>query len=369
MRSPHTTPHASPHISPHISARLPRRAAVAAGALLLVSVPASALATAGAAQAAAQAAAPGTYSLLVFPDQDRTGVYDLIASAKKSVDVTMYELRDSRAVDALVQRQQAGVKVRVILDAKHTKVNDAAYNKLKDAGAGVTWSSSDFVYTHQKSVTVDAAKSLVMTGNLDEKYYANDRDFGVVDTDPADVAAVEQVFEADYAKTSVTPSDGTSLVWSPTDSEERLLALINGAKRSLDLEQLEFGDSTLVDAVVAAQNRGVDVRVVGMNPGKYAKKFDQVKAAGGKVVTYSSTEGLYIHAKAIVADYGTDGAKVFAGSENFSNNSLNNNRELGLIVGDSGVLKGIESTFTSDFAGGTPYESESSEDDASARAA
>ncbi|MFD8994020.1 phospholipase D-like domain-containing protein [Streptomyces abikoensis] len=325
-----------------------RRIAVAAGALLLSSM--SLLATPGAAQAA-----PGTYSLLVFPDQSHGAVYDLIRSAAKSVDVTMYELDDPEVVNALVNRERAGATVRVILDAKHPSVNEPAYQALTAAGVGVVYSSPDFVYTHQKTITVDRARSLILTGNLDAKYYATGRDYGVVDTDPADVAAIEQTFDADYTHTAATPSDGANLLWSPTDSQDRLLALINGARHSLDLEQLEFGAGALVDAVVAARNRGVTVRVVGMNPDRYAGYFDQIKEAGGTVVTFSSTEGLFIHAKTIVADYGTPSAKVFAGSQNFSDNSLNNNRELGLIVDDGGVLNGIESTFKTDFANGMPY--------------
>jgi len=123
----------------------------------------------------------------------------------------------------------------------------------------------------------------------------------------------------------------------------------------LDVEQLEFGDTALVNAIVAAEHRGVTVRVVGMNPSSYASEFQQVVSAGGAVVTYDGTHGLYIHAKAIVADRGTSTAKVFAGSENFSDNSLNHNRELGLIITDTSVLGGVESAFASDFAGGTPF--------------
>ncbi|WP_045695986.1 phospholipase D-like domain-containing protein [Streptomyces rubellomurinus] len=325
------------------------------GALLLAT--AGLISAAGTAQAATARAAltSGTYTAVVFPDQDHTVVYNLINSATKSVDVTMYELRDTTAVNALIARQRAGVKVRVILDAKHTSVNSAAYSALQAAGVGVTYSSSAYVYTHQKTVTVDGAKSLILTGNLDATYYSTSRDYGVVDTDANDVAAIERVFAADYAKTSVTPADGDNLVWSPTDSQDRLLALINGAQTSLDVEELEFGDQALVDAITAAADRGVAVRVVGMNPSSYGWAFDQVTASGARVVTYSSTTGLYIHAKAIVADYGTASAKVFAGSENFSDNSLNNNRELGLIVGDAGVLTTVESTFATDFANGLPY--------------
>jgi phosphatidylserine/phosphatidylglycerophosphate/cardiolipin synthase-like enzyme len=85
---------------------------------------------------------------------------------------------------------------------------------------------------------------------------------GVFDTDPADVAAIAQVFNADYAHTSIVPSDGDDLVRSPTDSQSQLLALINGAQHSLDIEQEEFDDAALVNAIVAAENRGVTVRVV-----------------------------------------------------------------------------------------------------------
>jgi phosphatidylserine/phosphatidylglycerophosphate/cardiolipin synthase-like enzyme len=304
---------------------------------------------------AVPAQAATAFSLVVFPDQSHSTVYSFINSATTSVDVTMYELRDTGAVNALVGRAKAGVRVRVVLDGAHTSVNGSAFNTMRAGGVGVVWSSSAFVYTHQKTVTVDSAKSLVMTGNLDSTYYSDDRDYGVYDSDPNDVAAIETVFNADYAKTSVTPADGDSLVWSPTDSQSRLLALINGAQHSLDLEQLEFGDSALVDAVAAAAARGVTVRVVGMDPDSYGSYFDQVVSAGGSVVTYSSSGGLYVHAKAIVADYGTGTAKVFAGSENFSDNSLNHNRELGLIVTDSAVLSGIESTFNGDFAGGSRY--------------
>jgi phosphatidylserine/phosphatidylglycerophosphate/cardiolipin synthase-like enzyme len=324
-----------------------RRAVLAltAGATAVV----TALATGGAAQAA------GTYSLLVFPTQSHSAVYDFINSATSSIDVTIYELRDTTAVTDLVNRQKAGVKVRVILDNAHTSVNGSAYSTLKAAGAGVVYSSTAFVYTHQKTLTVDDTKSLILTGNLDSTYYADDRDYGVFDSDAADVAAIEAVFNADYAKTTITPADGDNLVWSPTDSQTRLLALINGAQHSLDVQQLEFGDTALVNAIVAAQKRGVAVRVVGMDPSSYQSQFTSVVTAGGKVVTYSSTSGLYVHAKAIVADSGYSTAKVFAGSENFSDNSLNHNRELGLIISDSTVLSGIESTFATDFAGGTVF--------------
>ncbi|MDH6115047.1 hypothetical protein P3T36_007336 [Kitasatospora sp. MAP12-15] len=301
------------------------------------------------APAAAHAVTP-SYSLVVLPDQGESAIYNFVNSATKSIDVTIYELRDTTLVNDLVAKEKAGLQVRVIMDAQHTSVDGAAYTALSAGGVGVTYSSSAFVYTHQKTITVDGAESYISTGNFDTTYYATSRDYGVFDNDANDVSAIEQVFNADYAKTSITPSDGDNLVWSPTDSQSHLLALVNGAQHSLDVEEEEFGDTALVNAIVADAQRGVTVRVVAENEASaYTTQLNQVTAAGGKVTTYTSSTGYYIHAKAIVADYGTSSAKVFAGSENFSDNSLNHNRELGLIISDSGVVSGIEAAFNADF--------------------
>ncbi|MGD0603007.1 MAG: phospholipase D-like domain-containing protein [Streptosporangiaceae bacterium] len=309
------------------------------------------LAAAGGVAVSSQAHAASSYSLIILPDQGENAIYNFVDSAASSIDMTIYELKDTTLVNDLVSREKAGVNVRVILDQAHQSYDAAAYSALTAGGVGVTYSSTAFTYTHQKTITVDNAESYISTGNFDTTYYATSRDYGVFDTNAADVAAIVAVFNADYAKTSITPSDGTDLVWSPTDSQSHLLALINGAQHSLDIEQEEFSDTAIVNAIVAAANRGVTVRVVVEDPSSYTSELNQVTAAGGKVTGYSSTTGFYIHAKTIIADYGTSTAKAFAGSENFSSNSLNSNRELGLITTDSGVVSGLESTFSGDFTG------------------
>ncbi|MEW2409204.1 phospholipase D-like domain-containing protein [Streptomyces griseoviridis] len=309
----------------------------------------------------AEAPAPvraGSYSAFAFA---RTGgqpaIYDFINSATRTLDMTMYELEDTTAVDDLVALEKKGVAVRVILDRQHQSADNPAYRALTAAGAGVVWSSAAFVYTHQKTITVDGAKSLIMTGNLTSRYYRTSRDYGVFDDDPRDVAAIEKVFAADYAGTSVTPGDGDHLLWSPTDSRGRLVSLIEGATKTLDVEELELSDSAVVAAVEARAKAGVTVRVVLETPGDYASAVSRIKAAGGTVVGYSDPGGFYIHAKAMVADYGLATQAVEAGSMNISSNSLSRNRELGIILTGTGaaaqVARTVETTFAADYAGGT----------------
>src|ERR1700677_3247291 len=295
--------------------------------------------------------AASNFSLLILPDQGENAIYNFVNSATSSVNVPIYELTDVTLENDLVSREKAGVDVRVILDQAQKSYNTAAYNLLTAGGVGVVWSSTAFTYTHQKTITVNNDESYVSTGNFDNTYYATSRDFGVFDTDANDIAAIVAVFNADYTHTSITPSDGDDLVWSPTDSQTHLLALIDGAQHSLDIEQEEFSDTTLVNAIVADENRGVTVRVVIEDPSEYSSELNEITAAGGKVTGYSSSTGFYIHAKTVIADYGYSTAKAFVGSENFSSGSLNDNRELGMITTDSGVVTGLETTFDGDFSG------------------
>jgi phosphatidylserine/phosphatidylglycerophosphate/cardiolipin synthase-like enzyme len=318
----------------------------------------TALAAGAAVVATAVPANAASYSAFAFSrTTSQPQIYDFINSATSSLDMTMYELEDTTAVKDLVALENKGVKVRVVLDRQHKSANDSAYTTLTGAGVGVVWSSASFTYTHQKTITVDGTKSLVLTGNLTSQYYTTGRDYGVFTDDTHDVAAIEKVFAADYAGTSVTPGDGDHLLWSPTDARSRLVSFVNSATKTLDVQELEFSDSTVVNAIVARAKAGVKVRVVLEDPASYSSEVSAVKAAGGTVVGYSDPNGFYIHAKAMVADYGLSTQAVEAGSMNISSNSLSNNRELGIILTGTGaaqpVAQTIETTFASDYAGGT----------------
>jgi phosphatidylserine/phosphatidylglycerophosphate/cardiolipin synthase-like enzyme len=303
-------------------------------------------------------AAATTYTLVTEPDQGLTAIYNLIASAKKSIDMTMYELTDVTVMDAFAKAAAAGVAVRVILDqsGNETKTNTPAYNFLENNKCCVHWSNPAYAVTHQKTITVDAATSAIMTLNLTPTDYKTTRDFAVITNNAADVAAIETTFNADFTNAKITPPTGDNLVWSPTNASSALLGLINGATKSLLISQEEFGDQPLVAAVAAALKRGVQVTLVQENMNnQYNATLTTLKTAGAKIATYSSQKGHYIHAKTVLADYETANAKMFVGSENFTNPSLTENRELGLIFSDQTCMAGVSAAITADFNGGTPF--------------
>jgi phosphatidylserine/phosphatidylglycerophosphate/cardiolipin synthase-like enzyme len=294
-------------------------------------------------------AGSATYTVYTDPQAGYAWIYHLIDGARHSIDLTMYELSDSTAEADLGKAAAAGVDVRVILDGGYEKsANTAAYDYLRAHHVHVAWSPSRYTITHQKTLTIDDHTTAIMTGNLTSRYYSTTRDFTVVEDDPADVKAVVATFDADYRAQAVSPGGGDHLVWSPTDSQSRLVSLISSASKRLSVENEEMDDSAITSALAAAAKRGVTVEVTMTNDDNdYARAFDTLAAAGVHVHTYAYTATLYIHAKVVIAD----GDRMFLGSENFSPTSLTDNRELGLITTASGVIAPVAAALTSDYAG------------------
>ena len=298
----------------------------------------------------------GTLQVLVEPKAGVGAIYKLITGAKSSVELTMYELRDTTAEDDLAADAKRGVDVQVILDSHLEKSrNTSTYDFLAAHRVHVTWADSGTTY-HQKTLTVDGKTSVIMTLNMVSEDYSSTRDFAVIDTNHADVAAIISTFKADFAHKAITPPDAADLVWSPTNSQSSILAVIDGAKHTLSVENEEMGDSTITDALVAAAHRGVDVKVVMTAESEWDTAFNELVKAGVHVRLYADSDKvLYIHAKAVVADGGGSDQQVFVGSENFSKASLGYNRELGLRTSNKEVISVIGATLVADYAGAKVY--------------
>lgn len=303
----------------------------------------------------ASVAAPSTLSLITEPSTGAAPVLAAIQGATRSVDLVIYQLEDAQIEQALAADAARGVAVRVLLNggyyAKKEKRNDPAYNFLQSHGVPVHFTPTHFALTHQKTLVVDGSEAFIMTFNLVPKYYATGRDFAVVDTDPSDVSAIEDAFDADWRGEEITAKQGSALVWSP-GSEAQMLALINTASSTLDIYNEEMADTAVTAALVAAAKRGVLVRVDMTYATNWKKAFQALTMAGARVRTFASTSKiLYIHAKMIVKD----GTVAFLGSENFSPGSLLYNRELGIIISAPNIISSLQKTFESDWSMARPF--------------
>jgi phosphatidylserine/phosphatidylglycerophosphate/cardiolipin synthase-like enzyme len=298
------------------------------------------------------------HTLIVQPDDGRTLVLNALNAAKKSIELTIYEISDPQIMSALEAAKARGVAVRVIYnwysfpaDMQQREIAPAI-QELTKAGIQCKQAPRTFEVTHEKAFVIDGATGIVMSFNLTSEYFGTTRDFGVVTTAGAEVTEISNVFDADWNDKPVTPQVA-SLVWSPVNSRTKLTSLINGAKNTLDIYCEEAEDPGTLGAMVAAAKRGVRVRFIAA-----------VLSGEGKVngnacgITYLQSGGvnavcksfLYIHAKMVLADYGKPNAQAYIGSENFSCVSLDDNRECGIILSESDILGRLQSTYDSDWA-------------------
>ena len=288
-------------------------------------------------------------SLITEPDDGMAPVLQAIHGATTSIELVVYELEDASVGEALVEAQSRGVAVRVLLDNVNTfgnHPNQAAFDFLQAHNIPVEWSPQYFALTHQKTLITDDAQVLIMTINLTPQYYDSSRDFAIADLDPADVSAIEAAFSADWSGERAMASNGNDLVWSP-GSAPTLLAMIQSASTSLDVYNEEMADPRVISALESAAQRGVRVRVDMSYDTNWKSAFQSLSAAGVSVRTYASSAAFYIHAKVIIADH----AEAFVGSQNFSTPSLDDNRELGILLTRPSVLSSLEETFEKDWAG------------------
>ena len=92
-----------------------------------------------------------TFSLVTEPGDGLAPIYNLISSAKRTLDMTMYELTDTQVEQLLAQAAASGVTVRVILDQNLEKsTNTRAYNYLSSRGVQVHWANPSYSATHQR---------------------------------------------------------------------------------------------------------------------------------------------------------------------------------------------------------------------------
>jgi phosphatidylserine/phosphatidylglycerophosphate/cardiolipin synthase-like enzyme len=207
----------------------------------------------------------------------------------------------------------------------------------------VKWSSSAFTFTHAKAIVVDRSVALIMNLNLTRSSFESNREFGIATTWPAEVDAAQAIFDADWSGSN--PTEIGKLVLSPINSREVLTGLIDSADQTLDIYLEVLRDPEAIDRLTAAEDRGVEVRVIASpDSDPVAQTILSDLVDRGVEVRFISDP--YIHAKAIVVD----GERAFIGSQNFTATSMDENREIGLVIEDRPMLDRLRAIFDADFA-------------------
>ncbi len=286
----------------------------------------------------------------VLPEAGEAPYLSVIASAKTSIRVMVYEMGYGGILTNLQDKAKAGVSVRVVLDVAQKDTNKKYFDLLTEAGASVIWSDSKFTYMHAKVLIVDDAVAVISTGNYSKAYMLKERNFVATDRDVDDVGNLARLFDADWKRESPDLSC-TRLVVAPVNARTRLLDFLRAAKSEILIESMQFSDEDVRDVVLERKKAGVTVRAILADPDwidANAKAAAPLKNAGIDV-RWLKTPG--VHVKAVVVDH----QRAYLGSENFSRTSLSKNREIGLLVDEVKNIDLMAATFEKDWAEATKF--------------
>jgi cardiolipin synthase A/B len=331
----------------------------------------------------------GGVTMLQNGDAFFPAMLEAIRSARDSVNFETYIFEPDEVgrqfIDAFKDRAQAGVEVRLVLDAFGAFKLTRRYRKeLKEAGVMVgrfrSLSLRNLVRfyrrSHRRAIVIDgkvgftggAAVSKKWNGNVRNQHEWRDSMTRV--TGPM-VAGIQSAFAANWVYCTGeimagprffprleggTGPCGLSVVSSPNDALQPIrlffwLSFINARKRLWISNSYFIPDRRLRDAVVDRARKGVDVRI--LVPGNQTDAvpvqaagrsyYEELLAAGVRIFEY---EPSMMHAKTVTVD----GAWSIVGSANLDERSMEINEENVLGVADPDFARSVEEGLLADYA-------------------
>jgi len=294
--------------------------------------------------------------LAIEPDAGTVPVLQVIHSARHDLDIGMYYLDDRKILSAVRDAVRRGVDVRIMVEPKPYGMKPWQVRKevrtIQATGAHFRYVPSrfvsadgDYAFYHAKYV-VSGHEAEIGTANLDWSAFHRNREYLYTTTNPQAVRAVQAVFDADWDRQRAPAWAHRVLVLSPGTSAAQLLQVIN-QPGPIDVESEELGPyRPVLDALAA---KGKDLRLI--LPASIDAQDKQDVAflqRHGCQVRLMPVKPLYMHAKMIVGS-----SLAFIGSENFTRTSLQDNREMGLLLNGRDIAK-LKAQFSRDWrmAGG-----------------
>ena len=284
-------------------------------------------------------------------------IVDVLRSARRSIDLELYEFQRLDLASMLLDAHDRGVAVTAIKDPSE-RSSTSIWAELEQGGVRVVAFPLDHLtIDHVKLLIVDGTRAIVGGINWGTHSAVN-HDVDVLAAGPV-VDNLERVFRQDLAlagePVAIPPPAADRqvqvLVTHPGGGiRAAALAAVAAARHSIDVEMFVLSDRVILDALVAAARRGVSLRAL-LDPTQpqNATTMALLQAAGAAVRFYVQAGDELLHAKLGIFDRDT----VLFGSCNWSFSGFTRNHELDLLVRDAGLARIFLTRLEQDWAAST----------------
>jgi phosphatidylserine/phosphatidylglycerophosphate/cardiolipin synthase-like enzyme len=163
-----------------------------------------------------RAITPNVASLVWSPTNSRAKLTSLIAGAQKTLDIYCEEAEDPGTVGAMVAAAKRGVKVRFIAAVltAEGKINGNARGVTTMLNGGVDAVCKSFLYIHAKMALADygtpGAQAYIGSENFACVSLNNNRECGILVSEPAILDRLNATYASDWAQPSVSVMPDTT---------------------------------------------------------------------------------------------------------------------------------------------------------------
>lgn len=269
-------------------------------------------------------------TMFIEPDDGRAPLLNYINSSNQ-VLTTVYILSDPETITAIASKS-----ARILLEEHPFGGNNLNQKTKTVLGDIVKWSNPYYALTHEKTIIFDNRLVCILDMNLTKTAFDKNREYNICSEEKADVTEATNIFNADWNRTDYAPTD-PHLVVSPINSRGKLTALINSAQKSLDIEIEVFTDEQMI-SLVSQKALNIPVRLI----------VPEIKSVNNPVISGVQTRYLknpYPHAKLIIVD----NERAYTGSVNLTTQSMDQNRELGILISQPNIIEKLNETFAKDW--------------------
>jgi phosphatidylserine/phosphatidylglycerophosphate/cardiolipin synthase-like enzyme len=180
---------------------------------------------------------------------------------------------------------------------------------------------------------------VIQTANLNRTSFYDNREHFFFSTDEIirqnllDLFALDSKTILDKKKhkaeyLTLTQHLSPNLLVCPLDCRQKLEFLLNSAQQSIWISAQYITDERIIN--ILRDKSDLDIRILTNN---MESNNDLVRYFGKKIVRFESSKQ-YNHDKMVIVDNQT----MLIGSMNFSQNALDNNREIGIILLDQNII-------------------------------
>lgn len=262
--------------------------------------------------------------IILFSNQNNDDLEKIIEnaifSAKHSLFIQIFSLKDQRIIQALEKKANEGIEIEIIYDAKHNpyirKNSKIKYTPKESKGL-----------MHRKILVIDkqivilgsanlTKSSLRMHDNLIIKINSPFLANTIIDRKDSKTSISKRTFIVDNQEIQLwlTPQD--------KEAESYIISLIEKAQKSINIAMFTFTNSKLASALIKAKIRGVDVKII----------VEKSSFNADKIINKFKSEGIYamLSKKPVLLHHKLawiDGSILVLGSANWTYSAFHINED------------------------------------------